>query len=122
MNLPFLLRLHDDKDRRAKLEQDLIRREAEIGGELFGPLPAGHKRRFFCLDEYTWVWYEEWTVSGRRQSVTTRYDVRPGVIVKSQDGIGSQPLSYQEARHLRQAVQLYRERVTAEYQQLAQAT
>jgi hypothetical protein len=38
----------------------LIRREAKIGGTIFGPVPAGHRREFFCLDEHSWVWHEEW--------------------------------------------------------------
>ncbi len=46
----------NEEDRRIKLERDLLRHEAKIGGELFGPLPQGGRREFFCLDEYTWIW------------------------------------------------------------------
>lgn len=110
-----------EEQRRADFERSLIRREAEIGGKLFGPVPKGRKRSFFCLDEHTWIWHEEWTVKGKRQAVTTRYDVRTNGIIKSQDGLNSnQLLSKQEARHLYQAVTLYQQRVDAEYQRMLQ--
>lgn len=32
-------------------ERELIQRESTIGRELFGPVPEGHRREFFCLDE-----------------------------------------------------------------------
>ena len=111
-----------DEQRRADLEQSLIRREAAIGGKLFGPVPKGHKRSFFCLDEHTWIWHEEWTVKGQRRAVTTRYDVRPTGVIKSQDGVSSNQLvTGEEARNLYQAVTLYQQRVSTEYQRILQA-
>ena len=41
-------------------ERELITLESEIGSQLFGPIPEGHRREFFCLDEKTWIWHEEW--------------------------------------------------------------
>lgn len=112
---------HNDEQRRADLERSLIRREAAIGGQLFGPVPKGHKRSFFCLDEHTWIWHEEWTVKGQRKAVTTRYDVRPDGVIKSQDGVASNQLVVgNEARNLYNAVMLYQRRVDAEYQRLLQ--
>ena len=103
-------------DKRAEQYRNLIRHEAKIGGKLFGPIPKGHRREFFCLDEHTWVWYEEWTdANGQRQSKTTRYDVRPKGVVKIQDGHPSQYVGLEEARNLYQAVELYKQRVDAEY-------
>ena len=32
-------------------DRRLIEMESRIGRELFGPIPAGHRRDFFCLDE-----------------------------------------------------------------------
>jgi len=110
--------LSDQKeiDRRAEQYRNLIRREAKIGGKLFGPIPKGHRREFFCLNEHTWVWYEEWTdPSGHSQSKTTRYDVRPKGVVKVQDGHPSQYIDLNEARNLYQAVELYNQRIDAEY-------
>ncbi|MEO5627459.1 MAG: hypothetical protein ABIQ89_01065 [Candidatus Saccharimonadales bacterium] len=101
---------------RNKQYNDLIREEAKIGGRLFGPIPQGHRREFFCLDEHTWVWYEEWVgPTGQRQSATTRYNVRPNGIIKTQEGRASQYVGLQEARNLHQAVELYNQRIDAEY-------
>lgn len=118
--LPKILPRNDDQ-RRADLERSLIRRESAIGGKLFGPVPKGYKRSFFCLDEHTWIWHEEWTVKGQRRAVTTRYDVRPNGVIKSQDGASSNQLvTGDEARNLYQAVTLYQQRVDAEYQRILQ--
>ena len=54
-------------------ERELLTLESEIGGKLFGPVPAGHRREFFCLDEKTWIWYEEWRDETKKlQSSTLR--------------------------------------------------
>jgi len=103
---------------RAEAYRNLIRREAKIGGTLFGTLPNGHRREFFCLDKHTWVWHEEWIDKlGQRHVRNTRYDVRPTGVVKIQDGRGYQALSPSEARNLRDAVRMYYQRVTAELYQ-----
>lgn len=100
--------------KRAQKYRDLIRREATIGGQLFGPIAKNGRREFFCLDEHTWVWHEEWTdANGKRQAITTRYDVRPQGVFKAQDGQPYRPLSPQEAQHLRKAVFLYYDKVRA---------
>lgn len=105
----------------AAIERALIRREAQIGASVFGPVPKGHNRQFFCLDENTWIWHEEWTENGKRRVVTTRYEVRPNGVLKLQSGRGYQELSRQEAQHLYQAVELYTKKVQAAYDQLLQA-
>jgi hypothetical protein len=108
-----------DEQRQAELERKLLRREAQIGGQLFGPVPKGHNRQFFCLDQYTWIWHEEWLDENRkRHVVTTRYDVRPNGVLKQQDGQTYQPISREEARNLYRAVQQYRERVEADFASL----
>lgn len=100
--------------RESALLRKLIRREAQIGGELFGPLPEGHRREFFCLDRHTWVWHEEWTdQDGLKQIKTTRYDVRPDQIIKSQNGNYAK-VGEPEARRLQEAVKIYKQRVGAE--------
>jgi hypothetical protein len=110
------------QDRKAQLKQMILRREAEFGGQMFGPVPAGHQRQFFCLDEHTWVWHESWLdKKGHRQSITTRYDVRPNGIIKSQNGQVYQRLSKQELANFYRAARRYRDHVNAEYQQLLQS-
>jgi len=102
-------------DRRAKEYRDLIRQEAVIGGQLFGPIPAGGRREFFCLDRHTWIWHEEWTDgNGKHHTITTRYDVRPNGVFKAQDGQPYQRLIGQEAQYFYQAAKLYNKRVQTE--------
>lgn len=101
-----------EEERKAKLYRDLIHHEGRIGGQLFGPIPKGNRREFFCLDEYTWVWHEEWKdKSGKRQARTTRYDIRPKGIVKSQNGQHYQRLSQSEIGSFCDAVDAYEQRV-----------
>lgn len=105
-----------ENERRARAYGDMIRQEAKIGGELFGPVPAGHRREFFCLDKYTWIWHEEWTDENRqRRIVTTRYDVRANAVLKAQDRQPYQPVPFAEAVNLYQAVELYEKRVDEFY-------
>ncbi len=103
------------EQRRAELYRNLIRHEAKIGGQLFGPVPKGGRREFFCLDRHTWIWHEEWLdQAGERQVKTTRYDVRPNGILKAQAGQPYQAVALDEARNLRQAARLYKQRIDAE--------
>jgi hypothetical protein len=103
-----------ESQRKADLYRKLIRHEAQIGGQLFGPVREGGRREFFCLDPHTWVWHEEWQdENGQHQYATTRYDVHDTGIVKSQNGV-YKPVSLQEARNLVNAVNMYEDRVKNE--------
>lgn len=110
------MRTQRQADQQAQIYRDLIHREAKIGGELFGPVEPDRRREFFCLDERTWVWHEEWTdaTTGQRRMVTTRYDVRPNGVLKAQDGLGYRYIDRNEARNFYQAVRQYYNRVSAE--------
>jgi hypothetical protein len=93
--------------KKAQLYRDLIRREAKIGGEVFGPIPKGRRREFFCLDQYTWVWHEEYyNESGKLESKITRYEVRKDHILKVQDG-RYYHIDNEEALRLHQAIKTY---------------
>ncbi len=93
--------------------RDLIRKESKIGAQLFGPIPKGHRREFFCLDEHTWVWYEEWhdPTSKKLQSITTRYEIQTTGVIKVQDGHPYQNVEGQELANLLTAIELYYEQV-----------
>src|SRR5579884_2440980 len=83
---------HKQTQRRAEVERALLHYVARIGGEVFGPIPKGRRREFFCLDPRTWVWHEEWKDEhGKWRTMTTRYDVRPTGIVKSQSSGAGNP-------------------------------
>lgn len=98
--------------RRAEIYRQVLRENARMGGTLFGPIPVGHRREFFCLDRHTWVWHEEWTDDrGKKHVVTTRYDVRPNGVLKSQGNNTYQRVSGDELRNLYQAARLYRDRL-----------
>ena len=102
--------------------RDLIRKEAVVGGTLFGPIPTGHRREFFCLDEHTWVWHEEWVdKKGVRRTRNTHYSVRPSGVVKIHSGSNTyQALSPSEAKNFHDAVRQYYKKVSQKlYAQVA---
>ncbi len=94
-------------------ERELIQRESEIGGTLFGPVPIGHHRQFFNLDPMTWVWYEKWTdpITGRDQSTTIRYEIHDNGIMKIQDGLNYQFLESPELDNFVAAISAYYDHV-----------
>lgn len=100
--------------RRAEVYRSLMHWEAKVGGELFGPAPKGVRREFFCLDERTWVWHEEWTDSDGHHTMTTRYDIRPNGILKSQGTSEYVVISEEEAEHLYTAIKLYLRKIQPE--------
>jgi hypothetical protein len=93
-------------------ERDLIRLESEIGRTLFGPIPAGHKREFFCLDERTWIWHEEWkdNLADKRKMLTIRYEVHQSGVLKVQENQPYKFVEGQELKNLAVAAHLYFER------------
>lgn len=110
-----LIQHKSDDEKRTEAYSEAIREEAKVGGRLFGPVPEGTHREFFCLDAYTWVWHEEWTdEKGKYQIRTTRYDVRPNGVYKAQDGQPYRPISEAEARNLLKATEKYNEAIDAE--------
>lgn len=94
-------------------ERGLIEMESRIGSQLFGPIPAGHRRDFFCLDENTWVWHEEWIdeETGRKRTSTTRYEIHSNGILKAQDGVNYRFIEGEELVNLTYAINLYYEQV-----------
>lgn len=118
--LKLLSSTANDEQRRLEAYRDLIRREAKVGGRLFGPTMPSGRREFFCLDEYTWVWHEEWVdQGGLRHTITTRYDVRPNGILKAQDRQPYQYIGLDEANRLFHAVSMYNRQVDIELYDMA---
>lgn len=97
---------------RARTERELIQLESEIGRELFGPVPEGHRREFFNLDPQTWIWHEEIKQDdGQTRAITTRYELQDTGILKVQDGSHYTYLEGQELTNLVDAIKLYYEKV-----------
>lgn len=123
LNVVRQIRTQRRERRRSEAHRAILHYEARLGGELFGPVAKGNRREFFCLDERTWVWHEEWTdTSGHRHVMTTRYDVRPNGVVKSQGNQSYQALTKEEAQNLYHAIYLYEQRVGTELERLAHVT
>ncbi len=111
--MKFLGRLGLKANSKKPTERDLILRESKIGSTLLGQIPEGHRREFFCLDDKTWVWHEEWMdEGGRSQTMTTRYEVRPNGVMKIQDGHKYTYITGQELHNLANACKLYYQHVT----------
>lgn len=93
-------------------ERELLQLESEIGAKLFGEIPKGGRREFFCLDEKTWIWYEEWIdQSNNRQTRTIRYEVHEKGILKVQEGARYSFVEHDELQNLATAVTMYHEQV-----------
>ena len=108
------------EQRRINAQRSLLHHLARLGGTVFGSVPSGVRREFFCLDPHTWVWHEEWTdQNGQHQAMTTRYDVRPGSILKSQGVHSYQRLTTQEEQNFRQAAKIYIRSSRTELRRLA---
>lgn len=109
-------------ERREQFKRALLHFESRLGGQLFGSAEKNRRREFFCLDEHTWVWHEEWIdANGQHQVLTTRYDVRPQGVLKSQGHASYQALTPEEARNFKKAVHLYRQRIESEYRRILNA-
>jgi hypothetical protein len=109
----LLLKLPTNRPFKGMTERELIQLESEIGASLFGPVPAGNRREFFCLDQNTWIWHEEWidTNSGRLQTMTTRYEIQARGILKAQDGAQYTYIEGEELKNLLLSIQMYYEQV-----------
>lgn len=91
-------------------DRELLRKESKIGATLFGPVPKGRSREFFCLDETTWIWHEEWRdEKGVERQSTVRYEVHPNGILKVSDGPRYQFIEGTELENFARAARLYYE-------------
>lgn len=91
------------KSRRASREDDLINAESELGRNIFGPIPEGHKREFFHHQKNVWIWHENGT--------TIRYEVRPHGVYKRVMGSDYHKITGKELENFRNATKNYLELV-----------
>lgn len=93
-------------------DRDLLRLESKIGATLFGEVPKGRRREFFCLDESTWIWHEEWKdEKGVERQLSVRYEVHPNGIMKVSEGPRYQFIEGDELNNFVEATRLYYEQV-----------
>lgn len=124
-DVSFDLRMPATRKRPLKsiTERELLTLESEIGAKLFGPIPAGHRREFFCLDATTWIWYEEWLDDKRKkQTSTVRYEVNEHGILKVQEGGRYSYLEGEEFQNFGIAVHMYYEQVARQIYKVDPAT
>ena len=108
-----LWRIPKNRPLKRLTERELINLESEIGSKLFGPVASGHRREFFCLDDHTWIWHEEWIDDSRKLQVsTTRYEINEHGVLKVQEGARYSYLDGEELQNFGLSVRLYYEQVT----------
>lgn len=62
---------------------DLINAESRLGSQLFGQIPAGHRREFFHDKKNIWIWHEDWVDENEHErQMTIRYEVRTSGVYK----------------------------------------
>jgi hypothetical protein len=107
------LRMPKKRPLKKLTERELLQLESEIGSKLFGEIPKGHRREFFCLDANTWIWYEEWVdpKTRKQESTTTRYEVNEKGILKVLEGARYSYIEGAELENLAMATRLYYEQV-----------
>lgn len=111
----FFTKAQSDPEKvRQDIRRDLIRREAQIGKKLFGPIPKGRDREFFRIDKHTWIWQESWTENGQKQTRNTKYMVRDRDVVKAINGSAYEQASLEEVKNLQAAIHAYVERAQKE--------
>jgi hypothetical protein len=119
MNILPKILPRNDTQRAEDAERRLIQFELQFGRKIFGPVPKNHHRDFFCLDEYTWVWHEDWLdEKGNRIVLSTRYILRPDGAIKSQNGKSYQKVDAQEFDNLYKAIKKYTTIVQNQYSQI----
>lgn len=93
--------------------RELIQRESELGGHLFGDIAEGQHWQFFNLDPQTWFWHKEWMdEKNKAHSNTIRYEVHENGIMKVQDGAPYYFVEGHELNNFMAATRLYYERVS----------
>lgn len=86
---------------------DLINAESALGRNIFGSIPAGHRREFFYHHRNTWVWHESWLEDGKDQQFTIRYQIRPDGVYKCLVGSSYLRIAGAELANFRKAAKVY---------------
>lgn len=98
-------------------KEQLINAESALGGQLFGPVPAGYRREFFLYRHNYWVYYESWQENGHKKESTITYEVRKTGVYKNPLGSGYRKISGTELSNFCHAVREYRRMIKAKLYQ-----
>lgn len=115
--MPLLPKKTSHSPHKQRVHHDnLLRREAQVGGGVFGPVPDGHSREFFCLDEHTWIWSESWTNAETKlsENLFVRYEFSSHGVLKIVNGVAKGYVTGKELKNLLRAMRHYSERVQSE--------
>ena len=86
----------------------MINAESALGGTLFGPVPAGHRREFFRYLHNRWVFHESWiNESGEKIESTITYEVRENGVYKQPLGGKYVKITGAELENFRKAAKEY---------------
>lgn len=125
VNVKVLLRIPKRQTQRPfqqLTERELLALESEIGAQIFGPVPEGVRREFFCLDEHTWIWHEEKLDKKDPAVNTIRYEINQHGVLKVQEGARYSYLEGDELKNFAVAVRMYYEQVARRVYQRDPAT
>ena len=114
--LPKILpKVHPLRKTQLKItESDLINSESAIGGTIFGPIPAGHRREFFLYKANTWIFHEAWKGSdGKSKETTITYQVKKSGVFKSPLGMEYVQIKGAELDNFLNAAREYRKLIVA---------
>lgn len=102
--------------KRAARLRNLMRKEAQVGSSVFGAVPAGHSREFFCLDAVTWVWSEQWydPTTKSNQHMLVRYEFQSRGVLKTVNDVTCGYVEGRELKNLVTAIESYAAKVTTE--------
>lgn len=86
--------------------------ESKVGGQLFGPIPEGFSREFFCLDDHTWIWQEvSYDDFGDKVISKMRYQITVAGVIKT-SGQDSYFIEGEELANFIRATSLYYQEVS----------
>jgi len=87
---------------------DLINAESRLGSQLFGAIPAGHRREFFHDQKNIWIWHEDWIDAAEHEhEMTIRYEVRTSGVYKKVSAGKYFKLEGDELENFRKATHAY---------------
>ena len=88
--------------------RDLVDLESQLGGTILGALAENQERKFFNLDEDTWIWYEaQVDDNGQKHENAIRYEVKEDKIIKVYAGPRYSALEGNELDNFERAILVY---------------